>query len=156
MTSSKKSQLIAGIALSTIFGFLLLMAHSDHQMEKAEKVTPGAIRSVSAAPRPIKVESYGLTATGLQLLTNELDGSHAARCDRVLRGTNWSNLFKDRLLNSRIRLAVLSTTKYDSEDKARAEVLKFEHEIRELDDWFYEDPQGRGINDVCEVSLGHH
>ena len=137
MTSSKKSQIIAGIALSIIFGFLLLMAYSGHRMDEAEKVTPGAIRSVSAAPRPVKVETYGLTKTGLQLLTNELDESRVSECVSAIDKTNWHPassyyIFRDRLLDLRIKLAVLNAAKYSSEDQASADVLKFEHELLQL------------------------
>ncbi len=98
-----------------------------------------------------KVETYGLTATGLQLLTNEVDESYAVKCDKEVQKTTWTspekNALKERILNIRIRLSVMNTTKYKSEDLARADFLKFGHELRELNDW----TGGSGMAYVCEA-----
>jgi len=112
--------------------------------------TPVQAKIPVAVEEP-KVETYGLTATGLQLLTNEVDESYAVKCDREVQKTTWTSpekdALKERLLNIRIRLAVMNTTKYKSEDLARADVLKFGHELRELNDW----TRGSGMAYVCEA-----
>jgi len=142
------------ILLLTITGVLALTGCSAKETPAqplTQTQTPVQAKIPVTVEEP-KVETYGLTATSLQLLTNKIDESYAVKCNKEIQRTSWTaspegGALKERILNIRIRLAVMNTTKYKSEDLARADVLKFDHELRELNDW----TRGSGMAYVCEA-----